>query len=1096
MKMKNITLTLTAMLAVCYGIAQAQTFVPPAPLLWLGFDGNLTDKGGSINGHVVSFVGSGCSFISDVANGTAGTQSLYLDGDGSHVIVTNASDLNFNSGVSYTIAAWIKTYTPGVIAAKCPVDSNLIFDDGGTCKTPAWMVFDDGGLTLDVFYSAGEFYGAGVTANNGEWTHVALTYDGSTYTEYTNGVLAVQSDPGQPACDEGRQGEPPWTFTLGWTANSIWPVTGGNVNGPYTGYMDEVAFWNSQLSAGQLGSIYSNGIPTVSVTILQQPADTNVLAGQAAGFTVAAAPFGTTGTLHYQWQTNDVNILGATSPNYLIPATPAEYNGLEIRCIVSIGSIAVATREANLAVTSVSLPSAPLLWLPFEGSLADRGADAGHTASFVLTGAHFTNDVAGSSAGTNSLYLPGGGTCVQISSVSDLNFNTGGGGFTISAWIKTTGVGSIATKCPPPSYIITDTGAGPHTPALFVNDVTLGYDVFYVGGVQTPQLVNDGKWHHVAVTYDGQSTSTLYVDGFQAASGSCAGANEGQSGEPAWDLWLGWTPNAIGPAPGDTPNAPYTGEMDEVAVWSGPLSASQIASVYLNGIPPVSIAFISQPQDTNVLVGDSATFAVAAVPFGTNVSLTYQWQTNGVNIAGATYSSYTLPASALADNGTIFRVVVTAGSISLPSRNITLTVYCAQVALNPANLGYRLVGSTNHPLAIVSFPATLNENTPVSVDLVAANPSVATLQGAVGGKLTLTFPTATTNAQYVPINCLSVGTASFYLTNLVTPRCANIASANLATVTVYQPFVTRTKVETFDTLASTTADGWTGFLNRSGFENYGWSNTGNASGTNGEAGGIFVRTNSRSYFADTTIGTLTLNDYITAAGTVMIVTPPQNNENVYVTYFNTNDAWDNANNNFLGVEFTEGPANGPNGRFATVLGFADNSIQYGTPDPGDVLNSFGVAVSWDFEYDPTGGPTGNGQVICNYSSYYGSASITNIVSAEQRVIGATFNAFGLATRDLPFQGAPGEYYLDNVSYTVGGVVKILNIQMLPGNQVRLTFQSAGTTHQVRQTSSLSPTSWSMVPGVTYSGPTNLIWTATFTAPPSPAFLQIIANPSP
>ena len=71
MKMKNITLTLTAMLAVCYGIAQAQTFVPPAPLLWLGFDGNLTDKGGSINGHVVSFVGSGCSFISDVANGTA-----------------------------------------------------------------------------------------------------------------------------------------------------------------------------------------------------------------------------------------------------------------------------------------------------------------------------------------------------------------------------------------------------------------------------------------------------------------------------------------------------------------------------------------------------------------------------------------------------------------------------------------------------------------------------------------------------------------------------------------------------------------------------------------------------------------------------------------------------------------------------------------------------------------------------------------------------------------------------------------------------------------------------------------------------------------
>lgn len=62
--------------------------------------------------------------------------------------------------------------------------------------------------------------------------------------------------------------------------------------------------------------------------------------------------------------------------------------------------------------------------------------------------------------------------------------------------------------------------------------------------------------------------------------------------------------------------------------------------------------------------------------------------------------------------------------------------------------------------------------------------------------------------------------------------------------------------QTFDTLASTTAAGWTAFQTTINGANYGWSNTSTVTGTGGEAGGIFVRTGSTapSYFADTTIG--------------------------------------------------------------------------------------------------------------------------------------------------------------------------------------------------------------------------------------------------
>ena len=54
--------------------------------------------------------------------------------------------------------------------------------------------------------------------------------------------------------------------------------------------------------------------------------------------------------------------------------------------------------------------------------------------------------------------------------------------------------------------------------------------------------------------------------------------------------------------------------------------------------------------------------------------LSYQWQKGATNIAGATSSSYTTPATILADNGSTFRVVVTNAAGSVPSNSATLTV--------------------------------------------------------------------------------------------------------------------------------------------------------------------------------------------------------------------------------------------------------------------------------------------------------------------------------------------------------------------------------------------------------------------------------------
>ena len=62
----------------------------------------------------------------------------------------------------------------------------------------------------------------------------------------------------------------------------------------------------------------------------------------------------------------------------------------------------------------------------------------------------------------------------------------------------------------------------------------------------------------------------------------------------------------------------------------------------------------TQPANQTVNVGQTATFTVVATGAP---PLSYQWQKNQVNIAGATSASYTTPATTSTDNGTSFRVI-------------------------------------------------------------------------------------------------------------------------------------------------------------------------------------------------------------------------------------------------------------------------------------------------------------------------------------------------------------------------------------------------------------------------------------------------------
>jgi len=124
---------------------------------------------------------------------------------------------------------------------------------------------------------------------------------------------------------------------------------------------------------------------------------------------------------------------------------------------------------------------------------------------------------------------------------------------------------------------------------------------------------------------------------------------------------------------------PATVAADDGAVYSvdvgnGAGIVSSIA-VPLTVLAPAAIA--TAPFSQSVAVGQPVIFSVLA----TGGELSYQWQRNGIALAGATARIYALPAAALTDNGSAFAVVATNPRGAATSSAATLSV--ASLADNP-----------------------------------------------------------------------------------------------------------------------------------------------------------------------------------------------------------------------------------------------------------------------------------------------------------------------------------------------------------------------------------------------------------------------------
>ncbi|MEQ9405584.1 MAG: LamG-like jellyroll fold domain-containing protein [Cyclobacteriaceae bacterium] len=159
----------------------------------------------------------------------------------------------------------------------------------------------------------------------------------------------------------------------------------------------------------------------------------------------------------------------------------------------------------------------------------------------------------------NALDFDGVDDVVIIPNSASINF--GDVDFSVEFWISTTASsdGRIITKH--------ECAVGP---GWFVTNTLTGIVNFYVNGstLSSTSIINDGQWHHVAVTFQGSSnTQTIYIDG--AFDASKVGNNGVASTEP---LGIGaWANSFCGVG-----TEPIDAEIDEVRIWSTERNLTQI----------------------------------------------------------------------------------------------------------------------------------------------------------------------------------------------------------------------------------------------------------------------------------------------------------------------------------------------------------------------------------------------------------------------------------------------------------------------------------------------------------------------------------------
>jgi hypothetical protein len=447
---------------------------------------------------------------------------------------------------------------------------------------------------------------------------------------------------------------------------------------------------NGKVYVGTATGLACYGFPGSNPpSITMQPANQTVVAGQTATFTVAASG---TAPLSYQWQKDGTAIAGATGASYTTPATTTADSGSTFRCVVSNSAGSATSNSATLTVTTATV--APTITTQPSNQIVT----AGQTATFSVAASGSAplsyqwqkNGTTITGATGASYTTPATTTADSGSTFRCLVTNSAGSATSTSATltVKTLAVAPTITA-QPSNQTVTDGQTATFTVSA-TGTAPLSYQ-WQKDGTAIAGATGASYTTPATTTADSGSTFRCVVSNSAGSATSNSATLTVNPAAPAivtppanQSVTLGqtatfsvvakgtaplsyqWQKNGttIAGATGTSYTTPNTTAADDgatfrVVVSNSAGSVTSAGATLTVNTPP---SIVAQPTNASTGVGRSVTFSVVAS--GT-APLSYQWQKNGANIAGATGASYTTPAVTQADGGSTYRVMVTnvAGSV-------------------------------------------------------------------------------------------------------------------------------------------------------------------------------------------------------------------------------------------------------------------------------------------------------------------------------------------------------------------------------------------------------------------------------------------------